>query len=110
MLNNILEALLLGEMTCWAYQNREGHVSAVLTTRILNDSITEVKSLLIYSIYGTAEVRNLRDWRDGFATLKGYAKAENCSRIIAYSTNEFIDRIIERLGGNVTCRFVSLPV
>lgn len=111
-MNRILESLLLGNAQCWVSHRYNGNskvLEVILTTQIIYDSMTNTKSLLIYSIYGYGKSPN-SSWIDGLKTLVKYAYANNCVQIIAYSNVEKIKKLVSRLGGDASYSFLTLPI
>lgn len=107
-MSNILSAILLGKIVCWVSIRNE-KINAVVTTRILDDDVTEVKSLLVYTIF-TMDGANEIDWIEGFETLKKYAKSKGCSRVIGYSEFDSIVARMKSLGADVRYRFISFDI
>jgi len=99
-MNNILESLLLDQTQCWISSNK-GKVNAVVTTKIAFDDTTKTSSLLLYSVYSFGETVR-KDWIEAFGTLSKFAESKECSRLIAYTDNEDLIRLSERLGGQST--------
>jgi len=99
-MNNILESLLLNQMHCWVSYNGK-KINGVVTTKIAFDDATKTNSLLLYSAYSFGDT-NKSDWIGGFETLSKFAKSIKCSKLIAYTDNEDIVRLFERLGGQST--------
>lgn len=112
VLNNVLMSLLNGTAQCWvSYQEVEGKnsVDAILVTRVMDDSLTETRTLQIYTLYGTRPIED-KSWMAGLGTLKKFAKANGCIKVTAYSNVERIEEIVELLGGEVEWKFISFPV
>lgn len=107
-MSNILSAILLGKILCWV-SIRDQRINAVVTTRILDDDITELKSLLVYTIFAMEGSGDI-DWVEGFETLRKYAKSKGCSRIVGYSEFDSILTRMERLGADTRYRFVSFNI
>ena len=108
-MNNMLEEFLVGKRQAWISYNSEKVVNGVVTTQIQEDKIAEIKSVLIYSVYSFGEA-DMKDWYEGFRALKKFAKGEGCSYFYAFSNNDFIIDISNRLGGDTSRRLVLIPV
>ena len=112
VMNNILMSLLNGSSQCWASYQDNGtvkSVDAILVTTIIEDFVSGTKTLQIYSLYGTKPIDDV-SWIEGLATLKKYAKANNCIKVTAYSNVERIEEVVEFLGGEVEWKFISFAV
>lgn len=114
--NNILLALLSGVMQCWveAIQHDEDNklrteLRAVVITQVLEDPISNVSNLLIYSLYGFNNAFDISSWRKGILTLVRFARKMNCSRMLAYTSNESILTFMRKLGADDSQRIVILP-
>lgn len=114
--NNILLALLGSLMHCWvdAKQTTEDgkpktEIRAVVVTQILEDDISQVSSLLIYSLYGLNNAFDFTSWKKGVLTLVKFARANGCGRILAYTGNKSILTFMQRLGADISQRVLILP-
>ena len=111
-MNNVLESLLEGSSDCWTSYEREDNeikINAVLITKVLIDSVTNTRSLLIYSLYGYNEIDN-GSWTEGYKALIKWAIKCKCVRIVGYTDEEKIIRVVEHMGGEAKFRFISLPI
>ncbi len=107
-MNNILESLLASQMICWVSM-RDNQVRGVITTKILFDDVTMVRSLLIYSIFAM-DHSNDSDWLEGFQTIKKYARSKDCSRIIGYTEFDSVIKKAQIMGAETKYRFVSWEI
>ena len=111
-MNNILEGLLIGSITCWISYKRtdDGPIpeAAILTT-VTKEPISGMRSLLIYLAHGFRKPEG-RTWTEGFDALRKHAKSVGCSRIIAYSNFSVLAKIVEKLGGDASYKMLILPV
>ena len=96
-MNNVLECLLLDKLQCWVTFDKDNNIKAVTTTRICFDDISMTYDLLMFSTYTFSDMSR-RDWLTGLKTLNKFAKSRNCSRIVAYTDNNDMVRLSERLG------------
>lgn len=112
IVNNMLTAVMRKAMDCWVIQvKRDGKTryAGGMLTVVRVDQVTGLRTLLIYSLF-TRLMLTEEEWSDGFALLKEAAKAKRCSRISAYTTNENVIAIVNRLGGNTGIRVIELEV
>ena len=94
---NRLTSCLSGDMQCWlAFQNdaveNKKHILGVVITYVDVDDCSGDKNLLIYSLYGYGTMPT-RMWAEGMDTLKQYAKAQGCKRILAFTSHENVMKI-----------------
>lgn len=107
--DRILMKLLNGTMQCWVNYNKEQtQMNAIVTTTFTGDDVLGVKNLLIYSMYGMGFSK--KDFGSGMLTLFRFAKANKCNRIVAYSDSDEIISLVNRLKGDTSYTFISLPV
>ena len=101
--NNILQKLLIGEMTGWIIYRREEDkkktIGFMITTIEYND-ITETKSLLIYCIhvYGMS---NDKDWVEGFRALEAYGVKHKCTSLTGYMLRDSFLKRAYQFGAEV---------
>jgi len=110
-MNNILIELLDGRLDCWIAFRKdiEVDVVAIIITSISYDSRGDTSSLLLYCVYALKQTEG-QDWVEGYEALSKYARANNCSRMVAYSNDEKILKIVEKFGGDASYRFLSIPI
>lgn len=111
MLTHILESIISGWLEVWVvYDNTEGiSIQAILTTRIVEDSDSKTKNLLLYSVYIFEQATD-STWDEGYQATVEYAKANGCAKLIGYTHNPLIIRRVEQFGGNAFVRFISISV
>jgi hypothetical protein len=106
----IQSMLLVSTLECWAcIDNNSGQFYGILTTQISADEITLTRNLLIFSITLTEEHEDII-WNEGYTEMMKYAKARGCTNIIAYSNQQLVIDKAEKLGADVSWRFISFPV
>jgi hypothetical protein len=111
MMNKVLEALLGGSLKAWALvDNRTRTIVAVTTTAITVDVGTGEKNLLIYSLYGVVDRIGKDNWIEGFATIMKYAKDSGCMKIIGFTKDDLIKRLVRHFKGDADWSFVSIDV
>lgn len=108
-MNKVLYSLESGRMVAWASVD-EGKIVAIVTTTIMEDSCTDTKNLLIYSVYGIAEQIGKKNWTDGYETLMKYAKAQGCAQLVAFSRVEAIKRIAKHFGADIENTLIAIQV
>ena len=104
VLANIYNAILLDEMQCWAavkYGNGNTLVYGLVVTTISHDFNARVDNLLIYAVYNMGRVIAGHDvWKADFETLKAFARAKGCKKVVGYSDiQSVIDFYVNDLGG-----------
>jgi len=111
-MNEILMDLLNGSMQCWlsCRRSKEGNtVEGLIVTQVIKDRFEGGKSLLIYSLCGY-QMDNREAWEESFRSLSAFAKGEGCQRITAFTNVSSLIKLAERLGGDVSQRFVSILI
>jgi hypothetical protein len=110
-LNRILSSALSSKIEVWAsyIRGEENKFEGIVLTKLLYDDSSETRNLLIYCLYGYGEVAE-SSWLGGLEAILKYAKSQNCQQIIAYSDSPYIIDIVEKLGGDVSFRFLSFNV
>lgn len=108
IVDHLLDEIVTGHLSVWVFVI-ENEIRGVLTTKIIYDSGTGTKNLLIYSLYGDNEglrvSGNLVHEVD--RTMNAHAQEHNCNGIIAYVSNESVLRVLERLGYSSETRLVT---
>jgi len=111
-MKKILTSLLCGKAHCWASYIVNGDVrrfEGIVITRIFYDDVSDTRNLLIYCLYGYEGVDQL-SWTTGLKALVKFARSKNCKRIIAYTDVPYIIELVNKLGGDTSYTFVSLPL
>jgi len=111
-LNNILASLLNGSMLCWIGYRMVGDrkkSNAFLLTSFVDDDLAEVRGLLIYCLFSIGRM-DRSFWTEGFEALRKFGLSKGCTRLIAYSRDDFIIRMMRDLGGEVVYQFASIPM
>ena len=109
-MNRLLSSMLSGKLEVWAsYTKPENKFEAIMVTQFLYDEASGTKNLLLYSVYGYVPIAE-KSWAEGFHYLAEYAKANNCSSLIAYSANQGIIDLAKQYGGDVSYTFLSIPL
>ena len=111
-MSNLLYALLDDKLQCWLVAdtdfNEEG-MTGIVTTLTVIDPPSGTRNLLIYSL---AAFRPLSQEliNDGYETLKNYAEAKGCFKIIAYTNIPRIEEMVKSLGGKIGHTLVELEI
>ena len=106
----IQEQLLVEYLECWACVNDElESLFGIVTTKIAVDDLTLTRNLLIFTITMTEEHED-NVWLEGYEYLSKYAKARNCSSIIAYTNQESVIMLARNLGGDTSWRMLQFPL
>ena len=111
-MKKILMSLLSGKSQCWINSDiGEGRrvLEAVVVTRIFYDDASDTRSLLIYCLYGYDFVKQ-SSFTSALKALVKYAKSESCERIIAYTDKPGVVKLVNRLGGDTSHTFISIPL
>jgi hypothetical protein len=98
--NNELVNLLSGLSQCWlifSYEGDEKFLHAIMTTRIFTNHLYGGSVFSVSSLYG---YRSLTEEliKEGFDAIREFARVNNCSMIIAESSNDRVNEIL--LGNN----------
>lgn len=111
-MNRILSAALSGKLDVWASYDRIDNVTkfnGIVVTQIVYDEASNIFNLLLYVVFAY-ENTSAATWREGYETLSKYAKAKNCSNMIAYSAVPKIVGIANAFGADTRFTFISIPL
>lgn len=108
-LNSILESAIRGTIQVWVLSDVDSNIYAIATTRIDTDSVSGIKSLLIFSLYAYKPVPEDL-WLEGIASFKLFAVEVGCKNIIAYTVVDRIVDIAQKLGARTDTRFIMWGV
>lgn len=108
-LNNLLAHLLCDKAQCFVRSNDNRELLAIVITRINKDEITGERSLYISSLYSFKPVAD-SEWIADVASMERFARANDCKKIIAVSSNQRIFDIAASLGFIERYRSFSLEV
>ena len=110
-MSRILVSAMTGGLDVWmSMVKKTMQVDGVATTCVTRDDNSEIRNLLIYSVYGMGEGFVKNSWMSALKTFKDYARGLGCSRIIAYTDEDSIKKFAEILGGETRYTFISFPV
>ncbi len=107
----IQELLLLDLMQAWVAvpDDVTTIIYAVVTTKVYTDDCSLTKSLLVYSVT-VVNARPTDIWQEGYKALSIFARAQQCTSIIAYTYDAHLVQVAKDLGGNVQCTFLAFPL
>ena len=109
-LNNLFESLLIGRMVCWASMLNDEEMEGLLITTVQEDKISGARSLMVYCIYSFTSASTDLTWQEGLAKIMRFAITQRCDQIIGYTTNDSIIKFVERVGGDASQRFITIPL
>jgi len=113
VLNNMLQAFLLGNLVCWLggkYESGEFKSHCMITTGNMSDFGNLESYLLIYCAYAYAPITTAL-WQVIIYTLRAHAKAQRYSYIVGFtSSNSFKSVITSIMSGNVDWTFFQVEV
>lgn len=96
--NRILQLMISNEMHVLAcYEKRSGKFEAVIITSFAMDGTTRVKSLVVYGLYAVTKISK-DSWYEGFDQLQKFASGWGCSRIIAFTKNQAVNKLAKKFG------------
>lgn len=103
-MQNVMLAIMNGSMQVWVDHRKDSYVGMAVTT-FISDPGTNNRSLLIYAVYrfGKYSINML----EGLKELKGFAKRNMCSHLVAYTNREDVLRLSKSLGGNLDWTLIS---
>lgn len=96
-MQDILCQLLKQDMQCWCVYDDEKNIYGYIVTSISVDINTNFRTLIIYSVF-LYKKASVEMWGEGFEAIEKYAKANKCTRIAAYTSNEKILSIAGKAG------------
>lgn len=109
----ILYSLLSGKMDAWIShgKSKKGGMepNGIMLTGVTVDQFTGTKNLLIYVYHLWRPARDIVHMSN-VDTLKEYARAKGCKKLVAYSENPRIIDIGTKAGFNVDFRVLTLEV
>lgn len=111
-IRNILRSLLIGEMQCWlAIKKIDGkdEVFGYILTSIYTDIISKTRLLNIYDIYAFRTI-DKEIITAGLSAINGFAKANNCKKLTAYSDIGKIIDLATTLGFKTSARLLTMEV
>ena len=110
-MNRILSSTLSGTTEVWAMYEKGNKIKleAIILTRLVLDDASGTRSLLLYCLYGYEEVSDDK-WGDGLSILFKYAKANKCSKIVAYSSIPHIINLANKFGASTEYTFISFDL
>lgn len=108
-MNNILQSILADTMQVWVSVDKPtGRIAAIVVTTIVADIGMKRADLLIYSLFGLGDVIGKDNWKDGFDTLRGYARSRGCGRVTAYTQSDAIKKLAKWFGGYAEYTYITI--
>lgn len=107
-MNQVLANLLDGHAQAWVVLDGQT-VVALAITLIQIDTITSARNLLIYAMAGYGNIRK-EIWEEGFSAMRAFASANNCYKVLAFSSIPRILEVATMLGGNCDVRVLEWEV
>lgn len=107
--SRVLESLLIGKMECFVWYREDQKIVFFVLTSIVDDPEAQSRSFLLYLLYGFMPP-TVQEFNEALEFGKQYAMSKGCSRIIAYSNNESVLSMVERMGADVSVRFIVFPL
>ena len=106
----IQEQLLVGSLDCWAcIEDETGKFYGIVTTQVVADEATMTKNLFLFSVTLTEEHENII-WEEGYIYLSKYAASKGCKAIIAYTNQESVIMLADKLGADTNWRLLRFPL
>jgi hypothetical protein len=102
-LNTLLGRIMAQQAQVWL-SIEEDQLIGVVITYITIDPLTDVRRLLIYSLY-SFQTTTKAMWEDGFDKLTRFAKTSNCQYIDAFTNNPAIERLTKDF---FTVKYIAL--
>ena len=102
-----LDAMLEGQMQVWSGLN-EGNPIGLVITNFVREELLDQTNMLIFAFHGF-ENMPLDVIRQGYETIAQSARAAGCSGLIAYTQDERVKQLAQRMGGK-TQTFIRLEV
>ena len=106
---SLIEAVIKEKMFVWlvipADRSKGLDIVGGFTTYITKDPLTGSKSLVVYTLAASKELKGkgaLRAIKEGFEKIKLYAKGKGCSRIVGSVRSPGLARQYQLLGGTLT--------
>lgn len=115
VMTNILESVLKEEVQVWVmhesdFEEKKSTIHAIALTTIVEEKLSNVKSLLIYSLFGGLDRDHQRDWVLGYQALAKFAKSRGCKTISGYTDVPAMIKLAQRFEANTSNRFIYLEV
>lgn len=112
-LANLLQALMAGRIDSWVFYKQrdeeEGKVLGLMLTTITEDTIAQIKHMLIYSMSGFNYIDDEK-WMIAFTTLAKYARAKGCSTIRAVTNNDRVLDVAAKIGAEIVGYTIEVEV
>ena len=96
-LNKLLNDLLSGNAQCFVKLNEKRILSGIILSKLIEDNLTNDKSLLIENLYSFEPVTQ-ESWLEGLDIIGKFAVANECITITTYADSEKVYEILKMMG------------
>jgi hypothetical protein len=103
---NVLEAILAEKAVAWLYY-KEGRPACFILTTPYRDPIVHTVNLLIYSMFSFEDLDE-DDWQHGLDRLKQYAKFIGAEKVMAYTNQPGVIRLVSKLGADTSYTLIEV--
>lgn len=103
---NVLEAVLAERAVAWIYY-KDGRPACFILTTTHRDPIMHSVNLLIYSMFAFEDLSE-DDWQHGLDRLKQYAKFIGAEKVIAFSDQPAVIRMLDRMGAETSFTLIEV--
>lgn len=104
-IQDILCQLLRQDMQCWCVFDEDKNIQGYIVTSITIDTNTKFRTLIIYSLFLYEKV-SMETWDKGMKDIEEFAKANNCSRVAAYTNHEAVLAIAKNNNYNTDYKYI----
>lgn len=104
-LNNILQQILMDKLQVWVVQNEEKEVLLALSTQYIYDQLADEKMMLIFSMYAFMPTPDMY-YASSLDKLRDVARANGCTKIIAYTMEPRALELAMLLGGKASTQVI----
>lgn len=107
-INNVLRSLMSGHATCWINE-RGSTITTVVVTTVTEEPISKTYSLLIYCAHMFSKLE-ANDYIEMAKSLGKYATSLGCARVILYSSNDKLTKVLKDNGALDLYTLVVFPL
>ena len=108
-LDEVFAKLMTDEMQMWIFINDKEEVLGFIVTAFSQELGFNFKNLVIYAAIATMPIDD-NMWKTALSQVRDFAKKYECKRILAYTCNPRVLKIIKMLGGNTDFHLTTLEV
>lgn len=114
VLANILHAALSERVQVWVMHepgSDKATLQAVGLTTFADDLASGTRNLVILSLYGLYESNgDVKNWENAVDTIREFAVGHSCKKLVAYSNKPRAIALAERMGADVSYRFINIEL